>query len=283
MKNRPIILTGNIDDYKTLGDINYYWKYSALLTNANSDLTKLFNDLFSSTDIFCELYMSRSYNKCLSPYILKNIEMYGLIYVNSDKSYYKLNTETTDNLSKIISSVEFPIWKRLNDVYLNELYDIFKPYNIKTITNNEESFGSKTNISKDITRLNSDDRTNTTKANSNSSLVNRDTITKNRINGFNSTEPVNSDDSSTNEKSSSTDENNIVTNDKNVTKNNEENYTNSDYNRSKTFNDLTYRVGNIGNISLQELLMKEIEVRKYRLQDTILKGLDKYFVTQKYI
>lgn len=284
MRNkRKIILTGNVDDYETLGDINYYWKYSALLSNVSSNLVSLITDLFSSTDIFGELYMSRSYNKCLSPYVLKNMDMYGLTYVNVDKPYYKLDSKVTDKLSNIIASVELPMWERLKKVYLDELYDALKPYNIETLTNNEENFGSKTNISKDINKLNNDKRSTSSVISGEDELVNRDSTTKNRINGFNSVTPVNSDDSSTSESSKSTNKGTTENTDNFISNYNEDNYTNSDYSRNKSFNDLTTRIGNIGNITYQELLNKELEVRKYRLQDTIMKGFDKYYVTQKYI
>lgn len=55
------------------------------------------------------------------------------------------------------------------------------------------------------------------------------------------------------------------------------------YNREKTFESLVRRVGNIGNITKQDLLLKEIQLRKYKLQEQIYSDLDIYFVCQKYI
>ena len=55
------------------------------------------------------------------------------------------------------------------------------------------------------------------------------------------------------------------------------------YNREKTFESLVRRVGNIGNITKQDLLLKEIQLRKYKLQEQIYSDLDRYFVCQKYI
>jgi hypothetical protein len=55
------------------------------------------------------------------------------------------------------------------------------------------------------------------------------------------------------------------------------------YNREKTFESLIRRVGNIGNITKQDLLLKEIQLRKYKLQEQIYSDLDRYFVCQKYI
>ena len=57
----------------------------------------------------------------------------------------------------------------------------------------------------------------------------------------------------------------------------------NEYNREKTFESLIRRVGNIGNITKQDLLLKEIQLRKYKLQEQIYSDLDRYFVCQKYI
>lgn len=218
------------------------------------DYLTLFNELFTDYELLGLQYLTRSGNKILSPLMLGLLYKYGSEYypLTPIKNYLAPSNECIQNIwNIIIKSCGFN-WLRLYKVYYTEIYDAFKPYDMNVdITNNDN--------------LSSTD--NTTKQNTITSEASNNTSANNRY-AFNSTNnPVNVDVNLTSfnntDKSKGT--------------------TDNTYNRDKTFTSIINRIGNIGNTSKQDLLLKEINLRKFKLQETIYSDLDRYFVCQKYI
>ena len=199
-------------------------------------------------------YLSRSGNKVISTLIDNAID------------FSNQNGDISNNVKTIISNIiknKFDKkWLDLYNLYSKE-YDFDKPFNIKF---NEKS-------SDTLTSSETNSGTRTIKDNSTDETINSEENTDNKRYGFNSVNPVPTDESSTNY----TDKSKSDYNSTNTNSN-----TNS-YNRTNPKSRDTSRVGNIGNITIQELVKQEREKLMYQLWDTICEDLDSVLTRSKYI
>ena len=219
----------------------------------------------------------------------KIIDTYKLTY-NPIRPYDMIindkSKEVTDNTVNIARS---------NSSTNNESLDV-------TETNIKETTSSKTNNSVDSSTTTTNENT---KSSSNDEMV-KD-VNTNSLYGFNSVDCVPTDDSfRSSESKSNSDSNNTKeeTYDRNFNDNEETSLSDNENNNSKTVGsnqssssgntntsqakEFTIdreieRLGNIGNISQQDLIDKERETWSYELIDMIFKDLDKILTSPKYI
>lgn len=214
----------------------------------------LFNELFTDYELLGLQYLTRSGNKILSPLMFGLLYKYGSEYylLTPIKKYLAPTNECIQNIWNIIIKSCGSNWLRLYEVYYTEIYDAFKPYDMNVDISNNDNLSSTDN---------------TTKQNTITSEATDNKTANNRY-AFNSTDnPVKVDENLSS--FNNTDNSNGTTA--------------NTYKRDKTFTSIINRIGNIGNTSKQDLLLKEINLRKFKLQETIYSDLDRYFVCQKYI
>lgn len=209
---------------------------------------------YLTKEIFSNYYFSKSGNKLISTLLHNTIE-----YNNDDGVINQLGKNI---ISNIINSKYGKKWIDLYNLYAKE-YDFDKPFNI---TFSEESTDTLTSSESNVSnRTTNDTNVNETK-NSNEN-------TDNSRYGFNSSNAVPTDKTTT----SYTDKTENTYNSSNV-----DNRTNT-YNRTNPKSRDTSRVGNIGNTTIQELVKQEREKLMYQLWDTICLDLDSVLTRSKYI
>ena len=257
------VVNNNIDRFIRLGNIipsissieRFTSKFS---NNLNNLLLEISNG--NTTNLFIQ-YRSSSKLKTLSTVVLDLIEELGISkYLLED--YYTPNERIYTILTEIIDARFYNKWNKIWETFSLQ-YNPIKPYDMTIDENRNEQHGGSTNISRDTTRK------------TDSKTINKmtDDTTENSIYGFNSVNAVPSDKSVNNSEENYTDDTTSTDNSEVITKHGRN--VNEDRNIS--------RVGNIGNITQQELIERERELHKYQIWDTIFKDLDSVLTRSKYI
>lgn len=257
------IASNNIDKFIRLGNIipsissieRFTSKFN---TNLNNLLMEISSD--NITNLFIQ-YRSKSKIKTLSTVVLDLIDELG-ISKHMLEDYYTPNERVYTILTEIISSRYYNKWLKIWETFSIE-YNPIKPYDMTINETRAEQHGGSTEISRDSTRK------------TDSETVNKitDDTTDNSIYGFNSVNPVPSDKSVNNSEENYTDDTTITDNSELSTK----------HGRKVDEDKDISRVGNIGNITQQELIEREREIHKYQIWDTIFKDLDSVLTRSKYI
>ena len=212
----------------------------------------------TSFNHFWEDYLYSRYYKKLSIYMLNLIDIRSLTL--KDGYYVMYTSGTYDNeIAEHIQSEFYLKWKKLFDTYKVE-YDMIRPYDMDIKDDVSESI----NQSIDIERQNSGSSDD-----SGNDKVITD-VTENSVYGFNSSEAVPSD------KSKNTAEN---------TNSSNSNYSNSgststDNKKTSENNRTIKRLGNIGNITQQELIRQERELLSQTYINILYEDLDKIFCSR---
>lgn len=243
----------------------------------------------NSSDIlyYSEYFRTKRLRKTLSTYITNIIDNEGL---DNYGSYYSINLVQNFNISRNTFNILGDKWTKTIDV-INSEYDAIAPYSMEISDTDNEKHGGETKNSSNsidtVTRSNNRKRQSTDNdSESNTSETTNDTTT-NSVYGFNSNVPVPSDVS---DYKSTTVDNNKRENTYNSTETNTDNDSASRTRSSIVTHGRTVenirniiRKGNIGNVSYQDLIKQEIDLRKYIILDMISDDLDRVFTRSKYI
>lgn len=203
-------------------------------------------------------YLSKSYNKRLSSFIDTLLESFPLQEV---RDYYVLSTDTYEKICALIDVRYYIKWTKLLETFKLK-YNAIRPYDMEITDNNEETTDNDVLIS----------RVNESSSSSSSNDKVIQDITEDSIYGFNSVSPVPTD--------KSTNQNEVVGTDNDT-------YSgtgSTDTQQDKTINSERNikRLGNIGNITQQELIERERELWQYQIIDVVYKDLDKIFTCGSY-
>lgn len=211
------------------------------------------SEYIPNKDEFALYYYSKSGKKIIST-LLVNV-------LNIIDNKYNISNEHKHTISSIINSKFSIKWKKLYDTLTYD-YDMGKPFsmNVEESTTNTLTSSENSTFSKEVKDSGSE---STTESND---------TTENSLQGFNSTSFVPSDKSV----NTFTD-----TNENTYNSDVSENRTN-EFSRENPTSRTTNRVGNIGNIPIQELINKEREVWTYQLWDVICSDLDTVLTRRKY-
>lgn len=191
-------------------------------------------------------------NKKRTSSFIDNLLLFYNLTLKED--YYVLSNDAYSVIDRLIDAKYYNKWKKLWDTYKLK-YDAIKPYQMEIVDSLEEE--------------SSNDKSSHNTSESSSSNTASDKIindeTTNSVYGFNSNNAVPSDKSkniseSENSSSDSSNSSNSSTSEQDVKSSSERNVS---------------RLGNIGNITQQELIEKEREVWRYQIIDEIIYDISK--------
>lgn len=297
------ILEHNKDKFKILG--NLFPDSSTIQYLYNGFSPKLKELLIEISDnnmqsILFE-YLAKSRNKTISQFVNMLIEYNELRFVNNGKFFvpdYIVYTE----MGKLLEIRYFSKWSKIWDTFKIK-YDAIRPYDmsIKDTSNDINSGSDNKSISSNTTKklkdthsgdtITSNEASSTSTSNSEDIVDTDDTIDS--VQGFNSSSFVPSDKTSNTSKTNSNSQVNDTDSETETIRHGE--IVDTDSNSITTENEtLTFgkqlsttrdisRLGNIGNITQQELIERERELQKYIILDTIYDDLDRVFTRSKYI
>lgn len=259
----------NIDLFYKLGNVfpdindfsNNFFNNENL--GATLNILNLFGTLSEDNNFkenFWKNFLLKKYFKHMSVRLYNYIDFYGLEKINNVKGdYYSITNLAIIDLCKDINTSLYYKWKKLYNTYKVE-YDIIRPYDM------DIKDGSTENINQTIDI----ERHNSGSSNSNGSDIVIIDDTENSIYGFNSNESVPTDKSKNSSESSSQDNNEFENSGSTSTDNKKI----SDTNRT------IKRLGNIGNITQQELIGRERELLNQKYIDIMYNDLDKIFCSR---
>lgn len=222
-------------------------------------------------------YISNRKRKTLSNYLCDLIDNYGIGRYYSD-DYCSIPQSAFEQISIVTVSRYGDKWTEISEALFTD-YDIIKPFSMVIDDEGEEKrTGGTTNTVKSSGKDNSTESSSGYE--SNSSTVSNDQ-TDNYVYGFNSGLAVPTDSSKNNSRTTD------------YMNNNDDTDSTTTMSREKTDNFVDNRIfetvrnivrkGNIGNMSYQDLVNKEIKLREYILVDMIYNDLDRVFTRSKYI
>lgn len=203
---------------------------------------------------FAMYYYSKSGNKVISTLLENTLE-----FNNTDGV---LNDNGKNILGSIINNKFGKKWLDLYNLYSKE-YQFDKPYNITYSENSTDTLDSTENSfsNRVVKDKNTDETLKSTETNNSSRY------------GFNSDNPVPTD----------INENNFVDKSENNYDSNDTNERDNHYTRTNPKSVDSIKQGNIGNITIQELVNQEKEKLQYQIWDTICEDLDSVLTRSKYI
>lgn len=265
------ITVNNYKYFRTISDIIpepmlFPWEY--VINNMPTDLKNFFNKLFNindsvERDSFLFQYVSKSKDLLISNVVEMYLDNYGLkLYGNENNNFYSLEYLGIEGLLHIIDKRFTLKWTKLYNTLSFE-YNPIKPYDMRVVEDSTDKMNADTNI----------DRSSESEFFENSKSVLINEKTENKLHGFNSTNPVPSDE--TDRQSNSQDENN------NSSSSSQNMSTN--YDRTIEKDSVITKQGNIGNTPQQELIEKERDVWEFQLWDIIFNDLNTVLSCQKYI
>lgn len=241
---------------------------NAFMTSLPTQLLSFLNIISNNNaDIFIKKYFYKNKLKTLSTCVTELIDWHGLelynISHNSETySIYTLTKQGYDDISKIINETYFKKWTKLFNT-LNFEYNPIKPYDMTTKEKIGEKQGGTTSNSGSIDDSGSD--TTTSKV-----ILDK---TEDSLYGFNSLEPVPSNKT----------ENSSENLDSSESKNKSTSSNTTIHGRTNDIDRELSRIGNIGNITQQELIKQERDIVQYIIWDTIYDDLNRVFTRSKYI
>lgn len=258
--NQMKIKVNDIDLFKRVGNLFPTIEDFNIIFNLLPTRTMEILNLLTSDNIktLTTQYLSKSYNKLTSSLLDLLLLQYGVFKY---EDYYKVDLNICQYISRLIDARFYKKWLKLFNS-LDMSYDPIRPYDMDITEQEEEN----TENSVLIKRLNE----NTSNSESNDKTIIDEN--QNSIYGFNSNDAVPSD------KSVNSSENTSNTSDSF----NSSGSTDTDQNRKITNDRNIKRLGNIGNITQQELIKQERELQQYQIFDTIFKDLDSILTCGSY-
>ena len=203
-------------------------------------------------------YLSKSYQKRLSSFIKLTLQTFELGFRDD---HYILGNAAYTQIGELIYSRYYFKWNKLLETFKLK-YNAIRPYDMDISEDTSETTDNDVLIT----------RTNENSSNSES----KDTVindeSEDSIYGFNSNSPVPSDKSVNKSESESTNTDNF----------NSTGSTDSQQDKTVNSERTIKRLGNIGNITQQELIEREREVWQYQIIDVVFKDLDKIFTNGSY-
>ena len=260
------IKTPNKELFERLGNVYPNAEYFFLNVGTNTQpIYNMLNNFLQETDVgnisvkhFWEDYLYSRYYKKLSIYMLNLVDIRSLTL--KDDYYIMDSNDVHDNeVAEHIQSEYYLKWKKLFETYKIQ-YDIIRPYDMSINDTETEDINQSIDIERQNTGSSNDSGTD---------KVITD-VTESSVYGFNSPNAVPSD------KSQNTAEN---------TNSSDSEYTNSgststDNKRTSENNRTIKRLGNIGNITQQELIRQERELLNQKYIDILYEDLDKIFCSK---
>lgn len=199
--------------------------------------------------------------KFIYGYVIDSDDEFVVIRNNRKVTWDYIITEVDrDIINFVIKTKYLKKWTELVKT-LNQDYDILSPYNMDISDTTKDTMNSS---GSDSRTSNGDSKSTTEQTNEGENHE--------QTYGFNSTNPVPSNDSN----------NNSTTN---ISNTDETNTTSRGTNKYERNNDIVRtisRKGNIGNKSAQELIEEQREMLKYQIFDTIYSDLDDILTRSKY-
>lgn len=252
-------------------DSSSYRDVGKLLYNILGDTSKYYIEQISWN------YISNNKSKTISNYLGDIVDNYQIGKYYSD-DYYSINKNAFNTISGFIVSKYDDKWKMISKALYTD-YDIIRPFSMAVDEEGEErKSGGTTNTVKSSGTDNSTE--NSSGYEGTSSTVSNDQ-TDNYVYGFNSGSAVPTDISKNNSRTS--DYTNTTDDSDSTTTMSREKTDNFVDNRiSETIRNIV-RKGNIGNMSYQDLVSKEIKLRDYVLIDMIYDDLNRVLTRSKYI